>query len=238
MISERPAEAAGQSDPGALGGRSHPRVEPLGDRHARRALDPFHDPAAPPPNARLWRPARQERPALAGHGAEAVRDAITSQIMSLPEQLRRSLTWDQGTEMAQHAQLKIDTGLKVYFCDPQSPWQRGHQREHQRPAAPVLPERDRPLPPQRRGPRGGRRDPELTAPEDPVLDDTGRGIDRTHIFTKTNQCCEDPLSPASSRALPSPSDSSTPALTPRSGLSVTHTTTPWPRTRSGSTRPS
>ena len=64
-------------------------------------------------------------PALAGHGAEAVRDAIAASITTLPEQLRRSLTWDQGAEMAQHAQLRIDTGLQVYFCDPQSPWQRG-----------------------------------------------------------------------------------------------------------------
>jgi IS30 family transposase len=64
-------------------------------------------------------------PALAGHGAEAVRDAITLSITTLPEQLRRSLTWDQGAEMAQHAQLRIDTGLAIYFCDPRSPWQRG-----------------------------------------------------------------------------------------------------------------
>lgn len=64
-------------------------------------------------------------PALAGHGAEAVRDAIAASITTLPEQLRRSLTWDQGAEMAQHAQLRIDTGLTIYFCDPQSPWQRG-----------------------------------------------------------------------------------------------------------------
>lgn len=64
-------------------------------------------------------------PALAGHGAEAVRDAITETVSSLPAQLRRSLTWDQGAEMAQHAQLQIDTGLEIYFCDPQSPWQRG-----------------------------------------------------------------------------------------------------------------
>jgi IS30 family transposase len=46
-------------------------------------------------------------------------------IATLPEQLRRSLTWDQGAEMAQHAQLRIDTGLQVFFCDPHSPWQRG-----------------------------------------------------------------------------------------------------------------
>ncbi len=64
-------------------------------------------------------------PALAGHGAEAVRDSITGTITSLPEQLRQSLTWDQGAEMSQHARLKIDTGLHVYFCDPHSPWQRG-----------------------------------------------------------------------------------------------------------------
>ena len=64
-------------------------------------------------------------PALAGHGAEAVCDAIAQTITTLPEQLRRSLTWDQGAEMAQHAKLRIGTGLQVYFCDPQSPWQRG-----------------------------------------------------------------------------------------------------------------
>ena len=64
-------------------------------------------------------------PALAGHGAEAVRDAITRTIVTLPEQLRRSLTWDQGAEMAQHARLKIEAGVRVYFCDPHSPWQRG-----------------------------------------------------------------------------------------------------------------
>ncbi len=64
-------------------------------------------------------------PALARHGVEAVRDAIADTIMDLPACLRRSLTWDQGTEMAQHAQLRSDTGLDVYFCDPQSPWQRG-----------------------------------------------------------------------------------------------------------------
>ncbi|MGV7247279.1 IS30 family transposase, partial [Caballeronia sp. M23-90] len=53
------------------------------------------------------------------------RNAIAAKIVLLPEHLWRSLTWDQGAEMAQHVQLRIDTGLEIYFCDPQSPWQRG-----------------------------------------------------------------------------------------------------------------
>jgi IS30 family transposase len=64
-------------------------------------------------------------PALAGHGAVAVRDAIAAKIVTLPEQLRKTLTWDQGAELAQHAQLRIEAGLAIYFCDPRSPWQRG-----------------------------------------------------------------------------------------------------------------
>ncbi len=54
-------------------------------------------------------------PALAGHGAGAVRDAITHTMTRLPEELRKSLTWDQGAEMSQHARLRIDTGLQIYF---------------------------------------------------------------------------------------------------------------------------
>ena len=64
-------------------------------------------------------------PALAGHGAAAVRDAIARAIVALPQHLRQSLTRDQGVEMAQHAQLRVDSGLRIYFCDPHSPWQRG-----------------------------------------------------------------------------------------------------------------
>lgn len=51
--------------------------------------------------------------------------AIARTITTLPEQLRRSLVWDQGLEMAEHIRLRIDTGLQIYFCDPRSLWQRG-----------------------------------------------------------------------------------------------------------------
>ena len=60
-----------------------------------------------------------------GHSADVVADALASKITELPEQLRRSLTWDQGKEMAAHARFTIDTDVPVYFCDPRSPWQRG-----------------------------------------------------------------------------------------------------------------
>ena len=54
-----------------------------------------------------------------------MRDALAVRFAALPDQIRRSLTWDRGKELAQHAQLKIDSGLAIYFADPHSPWQRG-----------------------------------------------------------------------------------------------------------------
>jgi IS30 family transposase len=60
-----------------------------------------------------------------GHRADLVADALAAHITRLPDQLRKSLTWDQGKEMAAHARFSIETGLPVYFCDPRSPWQRG-----------------------------------------------------------------------------------------------------------------
>jgi len=64
-------------------------------------------------------------PALSGYGSESVRDALAAALTPFPEHLRRSVTWDRGKELARHAELTAATGIKVYFCDPYSPWQRG-----------------------------------------------------------------------------------------------------------------
>ena len=73
-----------------------------------------------------------------GNTAEAVRTALAETVQRLPEHLWRSLTWDQGKEMAQHAQFTIDTGVDVYFCDPQKSLAARHQRKHQRTPPPIL----------------------------------------------------------------------------------------------------
>ena len=125
LISERPAEVEDRAVPGhwegdLIIGLDSSAIGTLVERSTRFTM------LLPLPSMPGHGDSRTKNgPALAGHGAEAVRDAIAAAITTLPEQLRRSLTWDQGSEMSQHAQLRIDTGLAVYFCDPHSPWQRG-----------------------------------------------------------------------------------------------------------------
>jgi len=126
MISERPAEAEDRAVPGhwegdLILGLNRSAIGTLVERTTRFTMLL----RLPPMEGHGVEPRIQNGPALAGHGAEAVRDAIADAIALMPEYLRRSLTWDQGPEMAQHVQLRIDTGIAVYFCDPRSPWQRG-----------------------------------------------------------------------------------------------------------------
>jgi IS30 family transposase len=126
LISERPAEADDRAVPGhwegdLIIGLDSSAIGTLVERTTRFTLL-LHLPRM---DGHGIQPSVKNGPALAGHGAEAVRDAIADVIATLPEHLRRSLTWDQGAEMAQHAQLRIATGLAIYFCDPHSPWQRG-----------------------------------------------------------------------------------------------------------------
>jgi IS30 family transposase len=126
MISQRPAEAEDRAVPGhwegdLIIGTDRSAIGTLVERRTRFTML-LHLPrlAGWGVEARV-----KNGPALAGHGAVAMRSVIAAQMTTMPDQLRRSLTWDRGKELAQHAQLKIDTGIAVYFADPHSPWQRG-----------------------------------------------------------------------------------------------------------------
>jgi IS30 family transposase len=125
LISERPAGAEDRAVPGhwegdLILGLESSAIGTLVERTTRFTMLLHLPPMPGHGGSRV-----KNGPALTGQGAQAVRDAITEAITTLPAQLRRSLTWDQGAEMAQHGQLRVQTGLPVYFCDPQSPWQRG-----------------------------------------------------------------------------------------------------------------
>ena len=126
LISARPADVEDRAVPGhwegdLILGLNKSAIGTLVERATRFTML-LH---LPPMEGHGLQPRVENGPPLAGHGAEAVRDAIAATITTLPEQLCRSLTWDQGAEMAQHVQLRIDSGIAVYFCDPHSPWQRG-----------------------------------------------------------------------------------------------------------------
>jgi IS30 family transposase len=126
MISERPAEADDRAVPGhwegdLLIGLERSAIGTLVERTTRFTML-IH---LPREEGYGTIPRTKNGPPLAGYGAVTMKNALASTMTTLPEQLRRSLTWDRGKELSQHAVFKVETGIPVYFADPQSPWQRG-----------------------------------------------------------------------------------------------------------------
>jgi len=125
MISQRPAEAEDRAVPGhwegdLIIGTGRSAIGTVVERRSRSILlvhlprDPQWGKVAPTKNG----------PALGGYGAEAMNTALQTSMTKLPLQLRQTLTWDRGKELSNHAEFTLDTGTKVYFADPHSPWQR------------------------------------------------------------------------------------------------------------------
>src|SRR5262245_19431215 len=121
-IRARPAEVADRAVPGhwegdLLAGAHHSHLATLVERQSRFTM------LVKVPGG--------------GRDTASVVPAVARQMRTLPTALRRSLTWDRGLELAQHAAFTVATDAQVYFCDPQSPWQRGTKREHEPLAPPV-----------------------------------------------------------------------------------------------------
>ena len=126
MISERPAEVDDRAVPGhwegdLLIGLERSAIGTLVERTTRFTML-VH---LPREDGYGVIPRTKNGPALAGYGAVTMKNALAATMTTLPEQLRRSLTWDRGKELSAHAAFKVETGIPVYFADPHSPWQRG-----------------------------------------------------------------------------------------------------------------
>jgi len=126
LISERPAEAEDRAVPGhwegdLIIGLERSAIGTLVERTTRFTM------LVHLPRGEGYRHQQSVKngPALAGYGAITMKNALAATMTTLPEQVRRSVTWDGGKELSAHAAFKVETGIPVFFADPHSPWQRG-----------------------------------------------------------------------------------------------------------------
>ena len=186
MISDRPPEAEDRAVPGhwegdliiGKGGRS--AIGTLVERSSRYVM--------------LFRLPN-------GRSAEAVRTGLTRVIATLPAELRKTLTWDQGKEMADHLRFTTDTNMEVYFCDPHSPWQRGSNENTNGLLRQYFPSKTdlshaQHRPTERRGQAA-----ERPASTNARMDETSRGLwpEVLRRSIEPNQCCPGARTEAESR---------------------------------------
>ena len=201
VLSERPAEADDRAVPGhwegdLIIGTGRSAIGTLVERSSRSTL------LVHLPRLEGWgeKPPVKNGPSLGGYGAVAMNAALTASMTKLPEQLRKTLTWDRGKELSGHAQFALETGTKVFFADPHSPWQRPTNENTNGLLRQYFPKGTDLS-------RWSAEDLEAVAlrtqqpaPQDPRLEDPGRGLRGAATLTPTARCCIDRLnSPSTHR---------------------------------------
>ena len=194
LISERPAEAQDRAVPGhwegdLIIGLQRSAIGTLVERTTRFTML-VH---LPREDGYGVIPRTKNGPALAGYGAVTMRNALAATMTTLPEQLRRSLTWDRGKELSAHVAFKVETGIPVFFADPQSPWQRGTNENTNGLLRQYFPKGTDLARWSDRGDASRRRRPEQPSPQDPGMEDPRRGPRRTPTLTANSRCCDDQL---------------------------------------------
>ena len=200
LISERPAEVADRAVPGhwegdLLIGLERSAIGTLVERKTRFTM------LIHLPREEGYRHGHRVNngPALGGYGAIAMKNALAATMSTLPEQLRRSVTWDRGKELIGPRCVQGADRYSRFLRRPALALAARYQRKHQWPSTPILPEGHRPVSVECRGHRSCRPYPQHPTPQDPRLENPRRNSRRTPTLDSTSRCCDHRLNPPSIR---------------------------------------